>query len=60
MPQASFTNGYALLIGVNDNLIPNYALPTVAKDAAAAIVEHITGKPADPQKIAAALANAKA
>ncbi|MCA9867681.1 MAG: caspase family protein [Anaerolineales bacterium] len=35
MPQASFTNGYALLIGVNDNLIPNYALPTVAKDAAA-------------------------
>ena len=35
MPKASFTNGYALIIGVNDNLIPNYALPTVAKDAAA-------------------------
>ncbi len=32
---------------------------TIAKDTAAAIVEHITGKPADPQKIAAALANAK-
>ena len=32
----------------------------VARDTAAAIVEHITGKPADPQKIAAALANAKA
>lgn len=30
---------------------------TVAKDAAAAIVEHITGKPADPQKIADALAS---
>ncbi len=29
---------------------------TVAKDAAAAIIEHITGKPADPQKIADALA----
>ncbi|MCB1539978.1 MAG: F0F1 ATP synthase subunit B' [Rhodoblastus sp.] len=36
------------------------SVETVAKDAAAAIVEHITGKPADPQKIAAALANAKA
>ena len=33
---------------------------TIAKDTASAIVEHITGKPADPQKIAAALANAKA
>lgn len=33
---------------------------TIARDTAAAIVEHITGKPADPQKIAAALANAKA
>lgn len=32
---------------------------TIAKDTAAAIVEHITGKPADPQKIAAAFANAK-
>jgi F-type H+-transporting ATPase subunit b len=32
----------------------------VARDTAAAIVEHITGKPADPQKIAVALANAKA
>ncbi|MFV0280628.1 MAG: F0F1 ATP synthase subunit B' [Rhodoblastus sp.] len=32
----------------------------VAKDAAAAIVEHITGKPADAAKIAAALTNAKA
>ncbi len=35
----------------------------VAKDTAAAIVEHLTGKPADPQKIAQALtslANAKA
>ena len=30
-----FTNGYALLIAVNDNLIPQYALPTVARDAVA-------------------------
>lgn len=30
-----FSNGYALLIGVNENLIPNYALPTVANDATA-------------------------
>ena len=30
----------------------------IAKDAAAAIIEHITGKAADPQKIAAALAAA--
>jgi hypothetical protein len=30
-----FTHGYALLIAVNDNLIPNYALPAVARDAAA-------------------------
>lgn len=35
MAQTSFTNGYALLIGVSDNLIANYALPTVARDAAA-------------------------
>lgn len=35
MAQDSFTNGYALIIGVNDNLIPAYALPTVARDAAA-------------------------
>lgn len=35
MAKQSFTNGYALLIGVNDNLIPTYALPTVARDAAA-------------------------
>lgn len=35
MSQDSFTNGYALIIGVNDNLIPAYALPTVARDAAA-------------------------
>lgn len=30
-----FTHGYALLIAVNENQIPNYALPTVAKDATA-------------------------
>ncbi|WP_374687980.1 caspase domain-containing protein, partial [Promineifilum sp.] len=30
-----FTHGYALLIAVNDNLIPQYALPSVAQDAAA-------------------------
>ena len=30
---------------------------TVAKDAAAAIIEHLTGKAADPQKIADALAS---
>ena len=35
MAQEQFTHGYALLIGVNDNLIPNYALPAVAKDTAA-------------------------
>jgi len=35
MAREQFTNGYALLIAVNDNLIPNYALPTVARDAAA-------------------------
>lgn len=32
---ASFDNGYALLIAVNESQMPNYALPTVAKDAAA-------------------------
>lgn len=32
---APFDNGYALLIAVNDSQMPNYALPTVAKDAAA-------------------------
>ena len=35
MAQEQFTHGYALLIGVNDNLIPRYALPAVAKDTAA-------------------------
>ncbi len=35
MAKAQFSNGYALLIAVNENLVPNYALPTVAKDAAA-------------------------
>ena len=34
MAKELFTQGYALLIAVNENLIPNYALPTVAKDAA--------------------------
>ena len=32
---APFENGYALLIAVNESQMPNYALPTVAKDAAA-------------------------
>lgn len=32
---APFSNGYALLIAVNESQMPNYALPTVAKDAAA-------------------------
>ena len=35
MAKDKFTNGYALIIGVSDNLIPTYALPTVARDAAA-------------------------
>ena len=35
MARDKFTNGYALIIGVSDNLIPSYALPTVARDAAA-------------------------
>lgn len=35
MAREQFTNGYALLIAVNENLISNYALPTVARDAAA-------------------------
>jgi len=35
MAKEQFANGYALLIAVSDNLIPQYALPTVAKDAAA-------------------------
>ncbi len=30
-----FTSGYALLIAVNENLVPQYALPTVARDAVA-------------------------
>ena len=30
-----FSNGYALIIAVNENMIPQYALPTVAKDATA-------------------------
>ena len=34
MAKENFTQGYALLIAVNDNLMPNYALPTVAKDTA--------------------------
>ncbi|MEZ4518031.1 MAG: caspase family protein [Chloroflexota bacterium] len=32
---APFDHGYALLIAVNESQMPNYALPTVAKDAAA-------------------------
>ena len=35
MASEQFTNGYALLIGVNENLIPGYALPTVANDVTA-------------------------
>lgn len=35
MPTEQFSHGYALLIAVNENLIPNYALPAVARDAAA-------------------------
>lgn len=35
MANDRFTNGYALLIGVSENLIPNYALPTVERDARA-------------------------
>lgn len=35
MMDAPFDNGYALLIAVNESQMPNYALPTVAKDAAA-------------------------
>lgn len=35
MAKDQFTNGYALLIAVNENLIPTYALPTVARDAEA-------------------------
>lgn len=35
MAREQFTNGYALLIAVDDNLISSYALPTVARDAAA-------------------------
>jgi uncharacterized caspase-like protein len=30
-----FTNGYALLIGVNENINPTWALPDVAKDVLA-------------------------
>jgi hypothetical protein len=33
MAADAFDKGYALLIAVNENLIPNYALPSVAKDA---------------------------
>ena len=32
-----FTNGYALLIGVNENINPTWALPDVAKDVSANI-----------------------
>jgi hypothetical protein len=35
MATETFAHGYALLVAVNENLMPNYALPTVAKDAAA-------------------------
>ena len=35
MDNPTFAHGYALLIAVNENQIPNYALPTVAKDATA-------------------------
>lgn len=35
MAKEQFTNGYALLIAVNENKIPNYALPMVARDAEA-------------------------
>lgn len=42
MSQEQFTHGYALLIGVNDSLIPRYALPAVAKDTTAlhAVLTH--------------------
>jgi uncharacterized caspase-like protein len=38
-----FTNGYALLIGVNENAIPGWALPDVAKDldALAKVLTHL-------------------
>jgi hypothetical protein len=32
---ATFEHGYALIIGVNDNMIPSLALPAVAKDVTA-------------------------
>lgn len=35
MENGTFTHGYALLIAVNENRIPGYALPTVANDATA-------------------------
>jgi hypothetical protein len=37
-----FTNGYALLIGVNENAVPEWALPDVAKDieALATVLTH--------------------
>ncbi|MBP6789317.1 MAG: caspase family protein [Candidatus Promineofilum sp.] len=35
MDNPTFANGYALVIAVNENQIPGYALPTVAKDATA-------------------------
>lgn len=54
MAQEQFTHGYALLIGVNDNLIPRYALPAVAKDSAAlhAVLTH-------PQRCAYPAANVR-
>jgi hypothetical protein len=35
------------------------SVETIAKDAAAAIIERLTGRPADPKAVAAALAKAK-
>jgi len=35
MDNPTFAHGYALLIAVNENQIPSYALPTVARDATA-------------------------
>ncbi len=54
MAPEQFTHGYALLIGVNDNLIPRYALPAVAKDTAAlhAVLTH-------PQRCAYPAANVR-
>jgi hypothetical protein len=66
-----FSNAYALLIGVNENTVPGWALPDVAKDIAAlsAVLTHpqrcayspenvraLTGKEATKDNILAGLA----